>query len=1007
MTSGASFLQLACHHLSNCIHDARTRPWRVLNSFLQDPARARLHEEANRLTRRIAVSQNELDNIKRSAKAQAKKLSKLRKDLAQLKEARDQLESSGAGEDGQLQLDPAQLIEYRRLKAAADSKTSKLLQERAALEAQVKVDEGKLSRLQETSIAKTSRLQAQRAKLEELQQRLDNTQQAVDDTGTQLADKQRAAKNAAADHRKTSSQRDYLMGKVRDIEGRLLASKGMRQATDREKRLAAAAARLRKEVPGVYGRVSELVRVTNRKYNLAMAVVMQQHLDSVVVADRAAGFACVDFLKANKLERMDFIPLDSCEAKPLPERLRQLGGTATPALDLITFEPQYERACVHVCGTTLVVDTIEEARDLCYGEDHHKVVSVDGTLFKPNGTFTGGKSAGIDARANRWDAEEYEKLKQQREKIKKDIDALPDVFKAQTAAGQLQQEQHQLEQRIKIQKADAQQLQEQLDVLKASVATLESAAASAAEDPELAELQSAVSDKRKQLAKMDERVNDIKDRLFADFSKRVGVKNIRVYEETTLAAAAKLEAQKQQHEEQIVKVTEQIAYEEEHDFAKKLEDKQAQLYADTEKLEHLKEQEAQLDAAAEQVQDQAQQLAQKMEELRQQAESAAAGMKELQAQAAGYHKEVGRIKGQMAAATTALEAVRSSRRNLLEQATLDQVDLPYHGGADGGDEVNSGSDADNPMDVGEEAEGTQGTEDSRAKHRKAFDYSRLSNKDKAANTKKERETVGRRLKEELDATTAELATSAPNLKAVEQYEAVREKERQQILALDAARKEATAASKTFLHIQQKRTQRFNNAFEHIKSAIDHIYKQLTRSAIHPLGGQAYLSCDTEDEPYLGKVTYTAMPPTKRFRDMDQLSGGEKSVAALALLFAIHSYRPSPFFVLDEVDAALDATNVARVAHYIRSCTRPPGSRGARSVRGDADGSSKRQRLQLGQEEDTPGDELESFQSIVISLKDIFYEKADALVGVCRDLDQNCSKTITFDLSRFELPTEAS
>lgn len=51
---------------------------------------------------------------------------------------------------------------------------------------------------------------------------------------------------------------------------------------------------------GVFGRVSELVRVTNRKYNLAMAVVMQRDLDSVVVADKKTGFACVDFLKANK-----------------------------------------------------------------------------------------------------------------------------------------------------------------------------------------------------------------------------------------------------------------------------------------------------------------------------------------------------------------------------------------------------------------------------------------------------------------------------------------------------------------------------------------------------------------------------------------------------------------------------------------------------------------------------------------------------------------------------------
>ena len=95
----------------------------------------------------------------------------------------------------------------------------------------------------------------------------------------------------------------------------------------------------------------------------------------------------------------------------------------------------------------------------------------------------------------------------------------------------------------------------------------------------------------------------------------------------------------------------------------------------------------------------------------------------------------------------------------------------------------------------------------------------------------------------------------------------------------------------------------------------------------------------------------------------------QTVAALALLFAIHTYQPSPFFVLDEIDAALDASNVARVANYIREKTRE-------SAHG-------------------------SFQSIVISLKDNFFEKADALVGVCRDGDLGCSATLTFDLSRFE------
>jgi structural maintenance of chromosome 1 len=60
------------------------------------------------------------------------------------------------------------------------------------------------------------------------------------------------------------------------------------------------------------------------------------------------------------------------------------------------------------------------------------------------------------------------------------------------------------------------------------------------------------------------------------------------------------------------------------------------------------------------------------------------------------------------------------------------------------------------------------------------------------------------------------------------------------------------------------------------------------------------------------LAVTAMPPMKRFREMDQLSGGEKTVAALALLFAIHSYHPSPFFVMDEIDAALDLVNINKV-----------------------------------------------------------------------------------------------
>ncbi|KAL5059296.1 hypothetical protein RYX36_030900 [Vicia faba] len=76
-----------------------------------------------------------------------------------------------------------------------------------------------------------------------------------------------------------------------------------------------------------------------------------------------------------------------------------------------------------------------------------------------------------------------------------------------------------------------------------------------------------------------------------------------------------------------------------------------------------------------------------------------------------------------------------------------------------------------------------------------------------------------------------------------------------------------------------------------------------------------LSRTLKDRKHSGrdKIEYTAMPPTKRLPYMEQLSGGEKTVAALALLFSIHSYRPSPFFILDKVGASLDNLNVAKVA----------------------------------------------------------------------------------------------
>jgi len=215
----------------------------------------------------------------------------------------------------------------------------------------------------------------------------------------------------------------------------------------------------------------------------------------------------------------------------------------------------------------------------------------------------------------------------------------------------------------------------------------------------------------------------------------------------------------------------------------------------------------------------------------------------------------------------------------------------------------------------------------------------------------------------------ELDSMQPNMHAVDRFAAVQERLGEASNELEAHRERVRQATAQFEEVRRRRLQMFQECYKHVSESLSVIYKDLTRSSKHPLGGTAYLTLDNQDEPYLGGVRFTAMPPLKRFRDMDQLSGGEKTMAALALLFSIYSYRQAPFFVLDEVDAALDNVNVKKIVNYIR------------------------QRSQ-------------DFQCVVISLKEMFFEHADCLVGICKDVQSLSSRILTLDLTQYGETTTA-
>lgn len=128
---------------------------------------------------------------------------------------------------------------------------------------------------------------------------------------------------------------------------------------------------------------------------------------------------------------------------------------------------------------------------------------------------------------------------------------------------------------------------------------------------------------------------------------------------------------------------------------------------------------------------------------------------------------------------------------------------------------------------------------------------------------------------------------SPNMKAIDRLDETEAKLAATNEEFEAARREAKLAKERFTELKNRRTNLFNAAYTHISERIDEVYKDLTKGKAAPMGGVAYLSLEDTEEPYLHGIKYHAMPPMKRFRDMEQLSGGEKTMAALALLFAIH------------------------------------------------------------------------------------------------------------------------
>jgi len=175
------------------------------------------------------------------------------------------------------------------------------------------------------------------------------------------------------------------------------------------------------------------------------------------------------------------------------------------------------------------------------------------------------------------------------------------------------------------------------------------------------------------------------------------------------------------------------------------------------------------------------------------------------------------------------------------------------------------------------------------------------------------ETADAALVEELQDSIRKLGPV--NVLAIEEYD--QEKERQDFLSqqrddLVSAR---TSLLKLIEEINKTARERFLDTFSKVQNNFQDIFTSLFE------GGQAHISLVDEDDPLESPIEVIARPRGKKMLGLGLLSGGEKALTALALLFAIYTVKPSPFCILDEADAPLDDANIDRFLSIIRRYSR--------------------------------------------------------------------------------------
>ncbi|MGO4110953.1 chromosome segregation protein SMC [Paenibacillus sp. YAF4_2] len=620
-------------------------------------------------------------------------------------------------------------------------------------------------------------------------------------------------------------------------------------------------------ISGVHGAVAELVRVPER-IETAVETALGGALQHIVMEDEKSARAAIAFLKQRQLGRATFLPLDVIRSRQVPEHDKRMAesvdGFVGVAAELVTCEPQYQAIINNLLGNVLLAETLEQANRIASKcQYRYRVVTLEGDVVNAGGSMTGGslqkKGASLLGRQRQIEALDQEIIEGEKT-IAQLRDKLSDLRKEQSIRSQNMEELRSQSEQYRI---DEQQVRAELQQL---------------------------SNEAKHLSEQEQ--------LFtADRSNHTAEQQSM----QTMAEAAEVRLEQLTADEARLQEAIRLAEERRKASETAKEELQGQ-------LTDLKISVAKTDQEKQSFEDQAARVRADIQRAKQELSSYRSLLNQQDAELERHSEET----------VTQIEQLNHLR--LKKQECSEQTDLKRSARADR---------------VRELEQGESDTKEQRGQLRDVEEQMRQT--EIAANRLDvELDNLLRKLSEEYELSFELAKEQYPvpedivgtqnavrdikrqitalgdvNMGAIEEYERVRER-----FEFLTEQKDDLVEAKTTLYqvireMDEEMSKRFKTTFEQIRRHFVVVFSKLFG------GGRADLVMVDPERVLDTGIDIVAQPPGKKLQNLQLLSGGERALTAIALLFAILQVKPVPFCVLDEVEAALDEANVARFAQYLR------------------------------------------------------------------------------------------